>query len=161
MLRRGALVKFSTRATYGLKALLYLAQAYHERAVSASQIAKEEGLSPAYLEQILHLLKKKQWVKSLRGPSGGYVLARKPSEVRIGPVLRDLEGKSAVRSKARARGPAVSGNAPSIAAAIFWERAQREYAELLDKPTLKALLDEARELQKQSPASARKLNFNI
>ena len=155
-------MKFSTRATYGLKALLYLAQAYHERAVSASQIAKEEGLSASYLEQILHLLKKKQWVKSLRGPSGGYVLARRPSEIRIGPVLRDLEGKGTASSgRAKARGTALPDNAPSIAAAIFWERTQREYAELLDKPTLKALLDEARELQKQSPTSARKFNFNI
>ena len=140
-------MKFSTRATYGLKALLYLADQFGQRAVSASQIAREEGISAPYLEQILHRLKKKQWVKSLRGPTGGYVLAAHPSEIKIGPVLRDLEDNG--RKPRAERTPAPRKlNTPGTAAALFWSKLEKQFAQLLDSTSLKQLVDEARTHQK-------------
>ena len=83
-------MKFSTKSTYGLKAILYLADRYGESAITVSQISKEEKISAPYLEQILNKLKKKHWVKSMRGPHGGYVLTTKPSEIRVFSVLEAL-----------------------------------------------------------------------
>lgn len=154
-------MRFSTRATYGLKALLYLANHYSERAVSVSQIAKEEGISAQYLEQILHRLKKRQWIKSLRGPAGGYVLAQKPSEIKVGPVLRDLEGrKSDGQARPKAAKPAQTGNIPSLAAGLFWERLLQQHAQYLDNMSLKELIDDARRVEK-SRSSSPSFSFNI
>lgn len=140
-------MKFSTRATYGLKALLHLADQYGQRAVSASQIAREEGISASYLEQILHRLKKKQWIKSLRGPSGGYVLGSHPSEIKLGPVLRDLEG--AERRSGPERASTIrKHNIPSIAASLFWVKLEDQFSQLIDSISLKQLIDEARSRQK-------------
>ena len=151
---------FSTRATYGLKALLYMAHLYSERAVSASQIAKEEGLSAAYLEQILHQLKKKQWIKSLRGPAGGYVLAKKPSEIKIGSVLRDLEGKKMIGTHAAKNSKAGNSNTVTLASDLFWNKVNRQVAEILDSATLRSLIDESHKFQKTAAGSER-LHFNI
>ncbi len=140
-------MKFSTRATYGLKALLYLADQYGQRAVSASQIAREEGISASYLEQILHRLKKKQWIKSLRGPAGGYVLGSHPSEIKIGPVLRDLEGVKRKAGKERTSS-AKKPNTPGVAALLFWAKLEKNFSQLIDSTSLKNLVDEARSHQK-------------
>ncbi len=153
-------MKFSTKSVYGLKALLYLADSYHQRAVPASQIAKEENISPAYLEQILHQLKKKQWVKSMRGPAGGYVLAKNPADVRLGAILRDLEGPNGAAKKAPERS-AKAPNTAGLAALIFWDRLARQYAEWLDTATLKGLLEDARKLQKRDPGAAGRMHFSI
>ena len=151
-------MKFSTRATYGLKALLYLANQYGQRAVSVSQIAKEEGISASYLEQILHRLKKKQWIKSLRGPSGGYVLAKKPSDIKIGPLLYDLEGTPrSGRRVSSVQGPV---SVPAHAASLFWKKLSDQNSQLLDKTTLRELIDEARSTQK-IPARGSKFSFSI
>ena len=87
-------MKFSTHTLYGLKAVLVLASRFGEGSVSVSQIAKKEGLSVAYLEQILNALKKKGFVKSVRGPQGGYVLTKKPSEIRLDELLYILGNKN-------------------------------------------------------------------
>ena len=58
---------FSTKATYGLKAALHLAHLHGQRAVSAAQISRSEAIPVPFLEQILLLLKRKRWVRSLRG----------------------------------------------------------------------------------------------
>lgn len=85
-------MKFSTRSTYGMRALVELALAGGHGPVSASVIAKRQVLSVPYLEQLLHRLKKEGLIGSVRGPRGGYVLARDPSRITIAEVVRTLDG---------------------------------------------------------------------
>jgi Rrf2 family iron-sulfur cluster assembly transcriptional regulator len=61
--------------------------------VSISQIARDEALSPEFLEQIFFRLKKAGVIRSIRGPKGGFILNKKPSEVSIKAVL-DAVGES-------------------------------------------------------------------
>jgi Rrf2 family protein len=61
--------------------------------VQINTICKKEGLPRHYIEQILHKLLKTGIVKSKRGPFGGYYLAAKPQEVRVGDVIRAIEGR--------------------------------------------------------------------
>ena len=84
-------MKLSTRATYSLRALLELALAQGRGPVSAAVIAKRQALSVAYLEQLLHRLKRQGLIHSTRGPKGGYVLARAPEEITVAEVVRSLE----------------------------------------------------------------------
>ena len=82
----------STRTRYGTRALVELACAYPERAVSVKEIAESQKISPKYLEQILAPVKASGIIRSVRGMHGGYALAKPPDEVQVMQVFRVLEG---------------------------------------------------------------------
>src|SRR3989338_8628925 len=85
-------MRLSTRSTYGMRALVELALAAGRGPVSATAIAKRQDLSVAYLEQLLHRLKKHRLVISVRGPRGGYVLAKEPERITMAEVVLVLDG---------------------------------------------------------------------
>jgi Rrf2 family protein len=85
-------MRLSTRSTYGMRALIELALASGRGPVSAAYIAKRQGLSVAYLEQLLHRLKRRNLIGSVRGPRGGYVLGRHPGQITMAEVVQILDG---------------------------------------------------------------------
>ena len=85
-------MKLSTKGRYGLRAIIDLARYSENEPVSISSIASRQDISERYLEQIVGLLRKAELVKSIRGASGGYVLAKDMNEISVGDVLRALEG---------------------------------------------------------------------
>jgi Rrf2 family iron-sulfur cluster assembly transcriptional regulator len=85
-------VKLSTKGRYGLRAMIDLARYSENEPVSISSIAARQDISERYLEQLVGLLKKAGLVRSIRGATGGYVLARNSGEISVGDVLRALEG---------------------------------------------------------------------
>ncbi len=85
-------MKLSTKGRYGLRAMVDLAVHEEEGPVSIQAIAKRQDLSEKYLEQLLGMLKRAGFVRSVRGSQGGYRLAREGREISVGDVLRALEG---------------------------------------------------------------------
>lgn len=85
-------MKVSTRARYGLRGLFDIA--YHNlgRPTHVKDIARRQGVTPRYLEQIFQILKKVGIVSAQRGPRGGYFLARPPEDITVGDVVRATEG---------------------------------------------------------------------
>ncbi len=152
-------MRFSTRTFYGLKAVLVLGGRFGEGSVSVSHIAKKESISVAYLEQILNALKKKGLVKSVRGPQGGYILAKKPSEIDLQTLFYTLAGQSvwASDSKSKAAQPV---DEVTLANDLFWKKLKNAFENGLSKISLKDLLDEARQIQKKRSKNALP-NFNI
>ena len=155
-------MKLSTRSTYGMRALVELALAAGRGPVSAATIAKRQDLSVAYLEQLLHRLKRQGIVTSIRGPRGGYVLAKDPRQITMADVVRILDGsngswngkkRDAVRGVlANGRGrrghaKADSKEAPRHAARIaqaVWRCVHERFNESLGTVTLRDLCDEVR-----------------
>ena len=84
-------MKFSTRAEYGLKAIINLAKDYPLQK-NLRSVAYQEKISPKYLERIMGELRKNKLVTSTKGKFGGYVLERSPQRIRIGEVIEILEG---------------------------------------------------------------------
>ena len=140
-------MKFSTRILYGLKAVLVLASRYGEGSVAVSQIAKKERISSAYLEQILNALKKKGFVKSVRGPQGGYALAKKPSEIRLDALFYILANKNIFDMGESVKFTSDTDEI-TIANLIFWRKFKSSLESSLASMSLKNLIDEARELKK-------------
>lgn len=136
-------MKFSTRTQYGLKAILVLASRYGEGSLSVSQIAKKEGISIPYLEQILNSLKKKGFVRSMRGPQGGYVLSKKPSEIMLDQLLSVLDEKNLLKVEAL-NGAPTEYDEIALANFIFWRRLKLSVEKGLKEISLKDLVDEAR-----------------
>jgi Rrf2 family protein len=85
-------MKISTQSRYGLRALFDIA--YHSAGLSTQvkDISARQAISPRYIEQIFQKLKKAGIIRSIRGPSGGYYLARKADEVSVGDIVRATEG---------------------------------------------------------------------
>jgi Rrf2 family protein len=69
-----------------------LAQHYDEGPVHMGDIAERQGISAKYLEQLIIPLKKSNFIKSVRGPKGGHMLARPPEEISVGEIVGVLEG---------------------------------------------------------------------
>ncbi len=85
-------MRFSTRAEYGLRALIDLALFGHEGPVQTHDIGRRQGLPEAYLNQLLAQLRRAGLVVSKRGPHGGHRLARPPESIRLHEVFLVLEG---------------------------------------------------------------------
>ncbi|WP_026569851.1 MULTISPECIES: cysteine metabolism transcriptional regulator CymR [Sediminibacillus] len=85
-------MKISTKGRYGLTIMIELAKNYGNGPVSLKTIAKENELSEHYLEQLAAPLRNACLVKSVRGAYGGYILAKQPSEITAGDIIRVLEG---------------------------------------------------------------------
>jgi Rrf2 family protein len=84
------------RSKYGLKALLLLAREYDRGPTLASEISAREGIPEKFLQGILPDLRRRGIVSARRGQGGGYRLARDPSGVNVGEVIRTLEGPLAL-----------------------------------------------------------------
>ena len=82
----------SQRGLYALKALIHLTEAYDEGLVKIHTIAAEESIPEKFLEGILVTLKNARVVASQRGREGGYRLRRPPGEIRVGDVVRIVDG---------------------------------------------------------------------
>lgn len=85
-------MKISTKGRYGLTIMIELAKNEGEKPLSLRQIAADNDLSEAYLEQIVSPLRNTGLVKSVRGAYGGYKLAKPSNEITAGDVIRVLEG---------------------------------------------------------------------
>jgi Rrf2 family protein len=85
-------MKINTQIRYGVRALCYIAYNSGHDPVQVRDISEREGISPRYIEQIFQKLKKAGIVKSVRGPYGGYYLARDPRDIKVGDVIRATEG---------------------------------------------------------------------
>jgi Rrf2 family cysteine metabolism transcriptional repressor len=86
-------VKLSVKSDYAARAVLGLARHYSGGvALRVEDLAAEQGIPGNYLVQILIELKAQGISRSLRGKEGGYLLARPPSEISLGDVLRAVHG---------------------------------------------------------------------
>ena len=85
-------MKLSVRGEYALRALLVLGLNYDQPVVRIQSISDQQNIPKRFLEQILNDLKSAGIVKSRRGVSGGYRLARRPEEIPLAIIVRHVEG---------------------------------------------------------------------
>lgn len=85
-------MKFSTRGRYGIRLLVDLAEHQSESHITLASIADRQKISARYLEQVAVILRRAGYIRSVKGASGGYALARNPCDIVIGDALRILEG---------------------------------------------------------------------
>jgi len=130
-------MKISSRGRYGIKLLIDLAENSGESHVSLAAAAKRKKISLRYLEQAALILRRAGFIRSIKGASGGYTLARPPGEIIIGAVLRSLEGDMLVTD---APLPAARETKfqRCIRTALF-ERLNERIAQLIDSRTLASL----------------------
>jgi len=85
-------LKISTKGRYGVAAMMELALRYNEGLIPLKSISENQNISDKYLEQIFIKLKKAGVIISSRGVEGGYTLKDSPDKIRVGDIIRPLEG---------------------------------------------------------------------
>lgn len=133
-------MKLSTKGKYGVRALFEIARNYGLGPLSIKEIADRQKISLSYLEQILHRLGKAGIIESVRGPHGGYVLARKPAEVTIGDIVRSLEGPIALSHCLEPGFNEECYQADDCVARMVWTKVGEKIEEALDSISFEHLL---------------------
>ncbi len=85
-------MRITYKGDYALKAILYLALNYGKGVVTIQELAKQLDIPFKFLEQVLLMLKRGGFVESRRGKVGGYLLAKHPSRIKLGEVIRFIDG---------------------------------------------------------------------
>ena len=132
-------MKISTRGRYALRLMLDLAVFCEGAPVSLRDVAKRQGISDKYLEQIVTPLSKAGLVRSVRGANGGYLLTRKPEEYTVGDILRPLEGDLAPVECATDSEFCQRCN--ECVTVMLWQEIHRAVSQVVDNTTLADLVD--------------------
>lgn len=88
-------MKMSTKGRYGLRVMMELAESYGKGPMLVDAIAKKQNISSKYIHLLANALRSAGLVRAVRGPNGGYELARPPEAITALDVVSALEGKSA------------------------------------------------------------------
>jgi Rrf2 family protein len=85
-------MKLTSRSEYALLALVYLARDISESYVTVETIAQNQRIPPKFLEQILLVLKRAKYLKSVKGQRGGYQLAKPADKITLAEIIRLFDG---------------------------------------------------------------------
>lgn len=131
-------MKLSTRGSYGTRAMLELALHMDEGPLHLKEIARRQAVSERYLEQLVIALKVAGLVKSTRGAKGGFVLARRPSEIKLSEVVQVLEGS--LSPMACIDEPGVCNRSPNCVTRDLWTEMKDAMVGVLENTTLHDLV---------------------
>jgi Rrf2 family protein len=146
-------VKLSNKGRYAVRALFDIAYFNEGRATQAKDIAERQGIPPRFLEQIFQDLKRAGIVASKRGPQGGYALAGDAREIRLGDVVRALEGPLVLSEGTSGAGRVIEDGV-RVTEAVFADLSRRVEA-CFDAVTLTDICERARELGVRRPHGER------
>lgn len=133
-------MKFSTRTTYGLRAMINLAENHGQGSIALSKIAKNEKISLGYLERLFSKLKKADLVKSEKGAAGGYELNMAPSKIKVFDIVKTLEGELSPFHCFDENGKIYCANKCNCGATLVLTKVQEAVNKTLRSMTLKDLI---------------------
>ena len=133
-------MKLSTRSRYGTRMMLDLAQHYDEGPVQIRNVSKRENISVKYLEQLIIPLKKANFIKSVRGPKGGHMLAKPPKAITVGEIVRVLEG--GINLSSCIENPEVCDRTSDCLTRDLWEETTKAMYEKLNSATLSKMIND-------------------
>ena len=145
-------MKLSTKGRYGLRAMIDIAVYSEKEPVPICKIAERQSLSERYLEQLMALLKKNGIVKSIRGASGGYSLAKPASEISVGDILRALEGNLEPVDCGGLNPEEGCSASGTCVTKYVWQRINESIARTVDEMMLDQLVAESRKAQEKAKA---------
>lgn len=133
-------MKVSTKGRYAIRFLLDLAKNSQGKPVRIKDVSARQDISDKYLEQVVSVLQKAGFVKSVRGPQGGYTLSREPGEYTIGDILRLTEGNMAPVA-CLADEANVCERAEQCSTLPLWKKLDAAIRDVIDTTTLEDLIE--------------------
>lgn len=135
-------MRLSAKVEYGVRAMAVLAYHYRENPISLRKIAEQEDISLSFLEQIFPDLKRSSLVCSIRGPRGGYMLSLPPAQIRVGDIVRAVEGPiTPVNCLAEDSSISCCHRRNGCLTRQVWAKLRDRINDVLDEVTLDELVD--------------------
>ena len=132
-------MKISTKGRYALRLMLDLAMDTSGEPVRIKDVAERQEISVKYLEQIVSILAEAGYVRSIRGPQGGYRLSREPEDYTVGMILRLTEGSLTPVECAEAE-PGACSREDTCVTRKLWKELDEAIRSVVDKYTLEDLV---------------------
>ena len=146
-IKRGVIfMKLSTKGRYGLRAMVDLAVHSNMDHVSLYSIAERQNISENYLEQVFATIRKAGLVKSVKGAKGGYIIVDSPSNIKIGTILRALEGDLSVIDESAESSNLEKSSIQYCIRKNVWDRINESINRVIDNITLEDLVNEYKKM---------------
>ena len=133
-------MKISTKGRYALRLMIDLAIHNTGEPISLKDVARRQEISDKYLEQIISILNKAGYVKSIRGAQGGYMLKKDPKDYTVGMILRVTEG-SLAPVECVEEGMAECERMNECATVLIWQKINEAVNNVVDNITLEDLVE--------------------
>ncbi len=137
-------MKISTKSRYGTRAVLEIALNRNKENLTRKQISRNQEIPAAYLENILINLKTNGIIRTIRGPKGGYELAKKPEDITVFHIVDILEGSTNL-APCLENSNECTRSTKSVTRGV-WSKLQKVQEDLLSTITIKDLVEETKEL---------------
>lgn len=139
-------MQISTKGRYALRAMIDLGLYMDQGPVLRKDIAARQEISSEYIGQLFVELRKAGLIESIKGPGGGYVLARDADKITAGDIIRAVEGPIALVLCVGPDSGSLCHRREDCSARLLWKRLSKTIEEVLDSVTLEDLCNQARGL---------------
>jgi Rrf2 family protein len=124
--------------------MLELALNYEKRPLHIRDISKAQGIPQRFLEQILLQLKRAGYLRSRKGPAGGYYLSKAPSQITVAEVIRVMDGPLAPIDCVSVTAHEICPRERTCGLKWLWKEVRDSVAEILERTTLSELVDRSK-----------------
>lgn len=135
-------MKLSAKVEYGVRAMAVLAFHYSSDPLPLREVAEQEEISLKFLEQIFPDLRKAGLITSVRGSRGGYALSMSPDKIKVGDIVRAVEGPiTPVNCLSESHTDVCCHRKEACLTRQVWEKLRDKINDVLDEVTLDELID--------------------
>lgn len=151
-------MRLSTKGRYAVTAMMDLAIHDREGPVTLADISQTQGISLSYLEQLFSKLRKGGLVEGVRGPGGGYRLAKMPNKITVAQIITAVDENVDVM---RCHGEEDCQDGERCLTHELWQELSQRLYEFLDSISLDQFIDrpEIREIARRQDEEVRRMNF--
>ena len=133
-------MKLTSKGRYAVMAMADLAKIKDNQPTSLSEISLRQGISISFLEQIFFKLKKNKLVYSLRGPSGGYLLCKPPSEIKLSSIIDAVDEKVKTVGCKKESKKGCTGKSVKCITHNLWDDLEKHINSFFEKNTLSDII---------------------
>jgi Rrf2 family protein len=142
-------MRLSTKGEYASRAMLEIALHHPHQPLHIREIASAQDIPVRFLEQILLLLKRAGYLRSKKGPNGGYYLAKDPAQISVAEVIRVMDGPLAPIDCVSVTAHEVCPRESYCGLRWLWKEVRDSVAGILEKTTFKDLADKTKKAKKR------------
>ena len=138
-------MKLTTKGRYAVMAMADLALFQNGKPVSLNDISLRQNISLSYLEQLFAKLKNGKLVKSIRGPSGGYILEKNPKDIKLSNIIFAVDEKVKTLNCKKESKKGCNGKSTKCITHYLWDDLEQHINTFFENKSLKDLLKNNRE----------------